>query len=177
MALALGCVDAKGEAPAKRVEVDKSVQVLRCYEDDSLVFTTRVSTGRRGYETPSGQFEAGVKLRMHYSSRYNDAPMPYSVQFDGNYFIHGYTDVPARPASHGCIRVPLTAARGGGNPAAWFYGWVEVGTPIYVYGQWIGRSTPRPKEWQAVAVRSTARAPKAKVSFFERLFGGTTKRP
>jgi lipoprotein-anchoring transpeptidase ErfK/SrfK len=85
-----------------------------------------------GRRTPSGKFTAGVKLRMHYSRLYDNAPMPYSVQVNGNYFIHGFTSVPDRPASHGCIRVPLT----GENPAKLFFEWVEPGTPIEITGEW-----------------------------------------
>lgn len=117
---------------SKRVEIDKSQQMLRAYQGDQLVIESRVSTGRDGKRTPNGSYHAGYKERMHYSSLYDDAPMPYSVQVSGNYFIHGFSSVPSRPASHGCIRLPLT----GGNPARRFYEWVELGTPIAITGRW-----------------------------------------
>jgi lipoprotein-anchoring transpeptidase ErfK/SrfK len=122
-------------APAKRVEIDKTQQMLRAYEDDRLVFETRISTGQWDRSTPNGQFTAGWKHRMHYSKLYHNAPMPYSVQVSGNVFIHGFSSVPRRPASHGCIRLPLS----GGNPAKRFYEWVETGTPIEIRGRWGGR--------------------------------------
>jgi lipoprotein-anchoring transpeptidase ErfK/SrfK len=149
VALALqACAQTIGEgraaAGAKRVEIDKTVQLLRAYEGEKLVFESRVSTGRSGRRTPSGTFTTGIKLRMHYSTLYDNAPMPYSVQVKGNYFIHGYKHVPDRPASHGCIRLPLD----GDNPAKWFFEWVEPGTPITITGEWNGRpkagSKPRP---------------------------------
>ena len=115
----------------KRVVIDKSSQTLRAYEGGALVFQSRVSTGRAGRETPSGSFSAKSKSRMHYSSLYDNAPMPYSVQFSGNYFIHGYSSVPNFPASHGCIRLPVSSASA-------FFNWVEPGTPISVTGQWSG---------------------------------------
>lgn len=121
--------------PPKRVEIDKTTQTLRAYEGDALFLETRVSTGRRGHRTPSGDFRAGEKHRMHYSRLYHNAPMPFSVQVSGNYFIHGYKEVPAYPASHGCIRVPLT----GDNPAAIFYEWAETGMPIRISGEWQGK--------------------------------------
>ena len=120
------------EAEGKRVEVDKSAQVLRAYENGQLVFQSRVSTGKWDGSTPNGSFVAGEKSRMHYSRLFHNAPMPFSVQVNGNVFIHGFTQVPARPASHGCIRLPLS----GSNPAKWFYEWVEPGTPIEVTGHW-----------------------------------------
>jgi lipoprotein-anchoring transpeptidase ErfK/SrfK len=122
----------------KRVFVDKTTQTLVAYEGEKVFLQSRVSTGRRGRRTPSGNFNVGVKLRMHYSRLYDNAPMPWSVQVHGNFFIHGFTSVPDRPASHGCIRLPLD----GDNPAKRFFEWVEPGTPIVITGEWVGK--PRP---------------------------------
>ena len=118
----------------KRVVVNKSDQTLRAYDGNQLVFKTRVSTGMEGKRTPNGSFSAQMKERMHYSSLYENAPMPYSIQFSGNYFLHGFSSVPAHPASHGCIRIPLHA--GFRSPAKQFYQWIRVGTPIRVIGSW-----------------------------------------
>ena len=140
--LAAGALHAQ-EPPsqlAKRVEIDKTLQVLRAYEEDRLFFQSRVSTGR-GDRTPNGSFYAQGKQRMHYSKRYDNAPMPYSVQVSGHYFIHGFSYVPNRPASHGCIRLPLA----GGNPAKVFYDWVELGTPVKIMGRWRGADPRRKK--------------------------------
>jgi lipoprotein-anchoring transpeptidase ErfK/SrfK len=119
----------------KRVEIDKTQQMLRAYEGDRLVFQSRVCTGRWDGSTPNGNFTAGEKHRMHYSRLFQNAPMPYSVQVTGNVFIHGFSFVPKRPASHGCIRLPLD----GDNPAKQFYEWVETDTPIEIRGRWEGR--------------------------------------
>ena len=116
----------------KHVVIDKSRQTLRAYEGNRVVQETRISTGKHGKETPNGHFRAEAKFRMHHSHLYGNAPMPYSVQVGGNYFIHGFSSVPNRPASHGCIRVPLTD----GNPAKQFYDWVTPGTPIDIVGKW-----------------------------------------
>jgi lipoprotein-anchoring transpeptidase ErfK/SrfK len=66
-----------------------------------------VSTARRGKHTPVGSFRPQTLVRMHYSSLYNNAPMPYSIFFHGNYAIHGTTEVSrlGRPASAGCVRL------------------------------------------------------------------------
>lgn len=122
--------------PAKRVEIDKTNQVLRAFEGDRLVFQSRISTGRGRKSTPNGTYTAGDKFPMHYSRLYERAPMPYSVQVSGNIFIHGFKYVPGHPASHGCIRLPLE--EGDGNPAKQFYEWVETGTPIEISGDWQG---------------------------------------
>jgi L,D-transpeptidase catalytic domain len=151
LALAVGgCAQTvTGTVPSggpKRVVVDKTTQELTAYEGDKVVLRTRVSTGRMGRRTPSGKYTAGVKWRIHYSRLYDNAPMPYSVHVNGNYFIHGFSSVPDRPASHGCIRVPLT----GDNPAKRFYEWVETGTPIEITGEW----TPPPRPPKPVRPKS-----------------------
>ena len=105
--------------------------MLRAYEGDRLILETHVSTGK-GNSTPNGSYFVQEKQRTHYSKLFHNAPMPYSVQVSGNYFIHGFSSVPNRPASHGCIRVPLTGA----NPAKLFYEWVDVGTPVHIVGRW-----------------------------------------
>lgn len=113
---------------SQRAEVDLSEQRLRAWQGKSLILESRVSSGRRS-RTPTGKFRAGpYKARHHYSSLYDNASMPWSVQVSGHVFIHGFTSVPNYPASHGCIRVPLNE----GNPAKFFYEWVKVGTPIHV---------------------------------------------
>lgn len=116
----------------KRVAVSKRDQRLRAWQGSQLVLDTHVSTGKKGHTTPSGEFAASTRERIHYSSIYEDSPMPYAVQVNGNIFIHGFTSVPRRPASHGCIRMPLT----GKNPARWFYGWVTPGTSVSVGNDW-----------------------------------------
>lgn len=116
-------------AGAKHAEVDLGEQRLRAWQGGRLVLETRVSSGKNG-RTPSGSFRAGpYKARMHYSRLYDNAPMPWSVQVNGNVFIHGFSSVPNYPASHGCIRVPLDE----GNPARFFYEWIDVGTPIKIH--------------------------------------------
>jgi hypothetical protein len=112
----------------KRIEVDLARQRLYAYQGKLIVLDTNISSGRYG-NTPAGHFTAGpYKSRMHYSSKYNNAPMPWSVQITGHIFFHGFSSVPSYPASHGCIRVPLNGA----NPARFLYEWVDVGTPIEI---------------------------------------------
>jgi lipoprotein-anchoring transpeptidase ErfK/SrfK len=44
---------------------------------------------------------------MHYSKKYDNAPMPHSIFFSGGYAIHATPHVGnlGRPASHGCVRL------------------------------------------------------------------------
>ena len=66
-----------------------------------------ISTGRNGYDTPTGDFQPYLLKTMHYSSKYENAPMPNSIFFHGGYAIHATYDIKrlGRPASHGCIRL------------------------------------------------------------------------
>lgn len=113
---------------AQKVEIDLSKQKLIGWQGERQVLETRISSGKNG-RTPPGDFRAGpYRAKMHRSSLYNNAPMPWSVQINGHIFVHGYTSVPNYPASHGCVRVPLTE----GNPAKFFYEWVQTGSPVKV---------------------------------------------
>ncbi|MDF1756193.1 MAG: L,D-transpeptidase family protein [Verrucomicrobiales bacterium] len=112
----------------KRVEINLTQQRLYAYQGNRLVMKTRISSGRTG-NTPTGRFTAGpYKSATHFSSIYDNAPMPWSVQVTGNIFIHGFSVVPNYPASKGCIRVPIS----GFNPAKKLYNWLDVGTPIRI---------------------------------------------
>ena len=115
-------------AGAQRVEVSLKNQRLKGWQGNRLVIETKISSGRNG-ATPAGEFHAGpYRSKLHFSSLYNNAPMPWSVQINRHIFIHGFSSVPDYPASHGCIRMPLTD----GNAARFFYEWVLSGTPVSV---------------------------------------------
>jgi hypothetical protein len=95
------------------VEVDRSEQLMRVYVENELYYVWPVSTGRGRYRTPAGQFQPYSLRRHHRSSKYNNAPMPYSIFYRGGYAIHG-TDAIHRlgsPASHGCVRLHMANAR------------------------------------------------------------------
>ena len=94
-------------------KVDVSQQIMRVYVNGKRFYTWRVSTGRRGYHTPRGSYRPTFLKRMHYSKKYYNSPMPYSIFFKGGYAIHGTKAIKrlGRPASHGCIRLHPAAAR------------------------------------------------------------------
>jgi lipoprotein-anchoring transpeptidase ErfK/SrfK len=95
------------------VSISISGQTMYVSVDGDHYATWKVSTGRSGYRTPRGSFKPYLLKRMHYSSKYENSPMPHSVFFRGGYAIHGtnYVKRLGRPASHGCIRLaPSNAA-------------------------------------------------------------------
>ena len=89
------------------VVVSKRHQTMSVYEDGELLDVWPVSTARRGYVTPSGTFYPYSYQLMHYSRKYDNAPMPHSIFFSGGYAIHATPHVGnlGRPASHGCVRL------------------------------------------------------------------------
>jgi lipoprotein-anchoring transpeptidase ErfK/SrfK len=92
---------------ALRATIDLSSQRMTVTVDGWHFASWPVSTGRRGYRTPVGSFRPQVLRRMHYSSKYENSPMPHSIFFRGGYAIHGtgYIKSLGRPASHGCVRL------------------------------------------------------------------------
>jgi lipoprotein-anchoring transpeptidase ErfK/SrfK len=93
------------------VNISKSSQSMSVAVDGVHRYTCAVSTGVSG--TPSGTFRPQSLQRHHRSTIYNNAPMPYSIFYDGNFAIHGTTHVGrlGSRASKGCVRLhPSNAA-------------------------------------------------------------------
>jgi hypothetical protein len=89
------------------VVVSKSQQQMVVTIDGGPTYRWPVSTGRSGYNTPSGSFNAIRLERVYYSKKYDDAPMPNSVFFYGGYAIHGTLEERklGNAVSHGCVRL------------------------------------------------------------------------
>ena len=102
-------MDNTTDAPGPQItaRVDLSEQRMYVYVGEQLEYTFKVSTGRKGYGTPTGRWNAAWLSPKHRSRKYNNAPMPWAVFFYQGYAVHGTTDVGrlGRPASHGCIRL------------------------------------------------------------------------
>lgn len=93
--------------------VDLSSQTMTVSQGGVVKYRWPVSTARKGKVTPTGSWSAKWLSRNHRSSRYHNAPMPYSIFFSGNYAVHGTNQISrlGRPASAGCIRLhPSNAA-------------------------------------------------------------------
>jgi lipoprotein-anchoring transpeptidase ErfK/SrfK len=99
-----------------RAEVDIVIDVSeqRMYVETPIdYYEWDVSTGRKGYSTPRGIYQPYLLKPMHYSSKYENAPMPNSIFFHGGYAIHATEAINnlGRPASHGCVRLHPQNAR------------------------------------------------------------------
>jgi lipoprotein-anchoring transpeptidase ErfK/SrfK len=94
-----------------RVSVE--TQTMHVYHDGILIHEWPVSTARAGKITPHGEWTGQWLSRNHRSSRYNNAPMPYAIFYNGHYAIHGTDQINrlGRPASAGCVRLHPDNAR------------------------------------------------------------------
>jgi lipoprotein-anchoring transpeptidase ErfK/SrfK len=96
------------------ISIDKASQTMTVSLDGVEHHEWPVSTGLRGYTTPSGTYTARSMNKIWYSRQWDNAPMPHAVFFtrDGH-AIHGTHEVKrlGKPASHGCVRLsPENAA-------------------------------------------------------------------
>jgi peptidoglycan hydrolase-like protein with peptidoglycan-binding domain len=118
-----------------KVEVDLKRQILTLWKDGALFRVVDVSTGSgKRYcvdgecakaVTPGGAFKVTRRISGWRTSRLGRLYNP--LYFNGGIAIHGAPSVPAYPASHGCVRIPMYVS-------GWFPGQVPNGTPVYVLG-------------------------------------------
>ena len=90
----------------RRIEVRLSEQKARILDAaGNEILSTRISSGRKGYATPTGEYVITNKHREWKSTLYH-ASMPFFQRLScGDFGLH-QGNVPGYPASHGCIRVP-----------------------------------------------------------------------
>ena len=124
----------------KLITVDIGKQKLFAWEGGRVVHETKVSTGMKLTPTVRGNFKVYVKKALHDmrgpspykniypSGKYHIKDVPNSLYFYRGYAIHGayWHNNFGRPASHGCVNVPLASA-------AWIFNWADVGTQVVVF--------------------------------------------
>lgn len=89
------------------VSVNLETQTAAVYRGGILIGSCLVSSGKKGYETPTGVFHILEKDADHRSSTYGNAPMPFSERLTwGGVALHG-GGLPGYPSSHGCVHLPL----------------------------------------------------------------------
>ncbi len=101
--------------PRLIITVNKVSQKMTVELDGDTEYRWPVSTGAKGYETPSGNFRPFRMEKDHFSKEWDDAPMPYSIFFTPEgHALHGSYHIKSlgRRASHGCVRIhPDNAAK------------------------------------------------------------------
>jgi hypothetical protein len=100
-------------------EIDKTRQVLFLVRNGKVEKIVHTSTGATG-NTPVGLWHVYFKVPGW------SWVLWYPSYFLRGFAVHGYPDVPAYPASHGCVRVPMWIA-------PQLYAEMPYGFPIYVY--------------------------------------------
>ena len=107
-------VPQESAAPTILVVIDKPTQEMKVFIDGVERYTWEVSTGLRGYDTPSGKYTARSMNEIWYSKQWDDAPMPHAIFFTKKgHAVHGTTETKhlGKPASHGCVRLAPENAR------------------------------------------------------------------
>ncbi|HSD93192.1 MAG TPA: L,D-transpeptidase family protein [Methyloceanibacter sp.] len=96
------------------VDIDKSTQEMTVFVDGIEQYRWPVSTGTRGYSTPSGTYTASSMNEIWYSRQWDNAPMPHAIFFTKKgHAIHGTTEEKnlGNAASHGCVRLSRANAK------------------------------------------------------------------
>lgn len=105
----------KPQAPqtSLKISVDLTSQRMSVREHGKVIHSWPISSGRSGFATITGNFRPLWMTPMHYSRKYDNAPMPNAIFFKGGFAIHATyaTGLLGRPASHGCIRLAPSNAR------------------------------------------------------------------
>lgn len=118
------------------------LQRLALFRGGVAIAVSTVSTGRPGYRTPAGRFTILERDEEHYSSIYNNAPMPYMQRLTwGGVALHA-GNLPGYPASHGCIRLPHEFAR-------LLFGVTRLGDPVVVTAEAMLRLPPETRQLAA----------------------------
>lgn len=113
-----------GPRRGSRIEVYVGRQVALLVRGRRVVRAIHVSTGAPGTSTPTGRFRIFRKERASWSVPFH-VWLPWASYFVGGVALHGSPDVPAYPASHGCVRIPSSEA-----PAV--YAFAQLGLAVEV---------------------------------------------
>jgi len=128
------------------VEVDKARQILFVIRDGRTVWAVNTSTGsekpyvEQGAKDPTEIFEGDAvtpngwwKVNRHREEGWweGDLGKIYRPKyFNGGIAVHGMTNIPSRPVSHGCVRVSLPFM-----DFVWAQDLMPIGMRVWVHGQ------------------------------------------
>ncbi len=108
----------------RRAEVLLDRQVTLLIQNNRVVRTIAVSSGKPSTPTPPGDYHVYAKYPRWWSVPFREW-LPWAIPFVGGYAFHEFGTVPPYPASHGCVRQLYTVAR-------WTYNFSTVGMPVKV---------------------------------------------
>jgi len=124
----------------KLITVDTGAQTLTAWEGGKIIHQTKVSTGMKLTPTVKGSFKIYLKYPVHDmrgpspykniypTGKYHLKNVPNIMYYYQGYAIHGayWHNNFGRPASHGCVNVPLSSAE-------WLFNFASVGTRVEVF--------------------------------------------
>jgi lipoprotein-anchoring transpeptidase ErfK/SrfK len=117
------------------IEINLSSQYLIAWQGDVPVIETYISSGRSGFDTPTGTFHVVVKMASDdmegvLGGEYYNVPAVPDVMYftDVGHAIHGtyWHNNFGAPMSHGCINVPM-------GTSAWLYDWTPMGARVVIH--------------------------------------------
>lgn len=117
---------------ALAIVISLSDQLVHVYRGGVRIGVSTCSTGKPGKRTPTGIFTILQKNKDHYSNLYDNAPMPNMNRLTWTGIAIHAGDLPGYPASHGCIRIPMTFSEH-------LFSLTHIGTPVIIAG---ARSDP-----------------------------------
>jgi L,D-transpeptidase catalytic domain len=100
-------------------------QIVHVFRNGLAIAASTCSTGARGHATPTGVFTILQKHKDHYSSTYNNAPMPNMQRLTWQGIALHAGHLPGYPASHGCVRLPVRFSE-------LLYTVTQHGTPVII---------------------------------------------
>jgi lipoprotein-anchoring transpeptidase ErfK/SrfK len=107
------------------ISISIAQQRMKIYDANGYFAETPVSTGMPGHSTPMGVFSVIQKHKFHHSNIYSGAPMPYMQRITWSGVAMHAGVLPGRPASHGCIRMPMAFA-------VKMWNWTKMGARVVI---------------------------------------------
>jgi len=125
----------RGGLAVPRIEIDIARQIAFVVLPSQPVITLNVSTGNGAtYHvpgggtdvafTPVGSFKVTRKISGDHAAPLGNLYNP--IYFYKGWAVHGSANVPAYPASHGCVRISNA-------DADWLFPLIPVGTQVVLY--------------------------------------------
>ncbi|MBI2892929.1 MAG: L,D-transpeptidase [Deltaproteobacteria bacterium] len=128
----------------KWIDVDLSEQTLVAYQGDTPILATMVSTGKEGFDTPSGDFRIKSKHvattmdgNTATDGPYSIEDVPWTMYFHRSYALHGafWHRQYGIARSHGCVNLSP-------NDARFLFDWTQPALPPGWHGVFATRENP-----------------------------------
>ena len=108
-----------------------SQEILECNSKGEMLRKSKVSSGKRGFGTPLGEYQVTNRAQKAYSEKYEAWMLHWmGLTRNGEYGMHGlegssYERLLGRVASHGCIRLSREYATD-------LYARIQIGLPVTI---------------------------------------------